>query len=324
MMIKFSASAPGSLMLFGEHAVLHGKLALCCAVDQRIQVTLTAREDQQVHLYSPTLGEHTVSLTDFSIKPPFEFILTAIDQFRSRIHQGFNLTIQAGFASTMGLGSSSAVTVATVGVLGQWLQLRQTPLELFQEAKTVVLRVQGLGSGADVAAAVFGGVVAYRAEPLEIQPIAVLPPLALVYSGAKIPTRTVVEWVAAKQELEPARYQLLYDKMDYCTRQALAALQQSDWRALGSLMNQHHALQAALGVSTPLLDEIASILCHEPDIHGAKISGSGLGDCVVGLGVMADNVFPANTLQKTAGVQPVPVKISALGYKTEILENVTV
>lgn len=318
-MNKFSASAPGSLMLFGEHAVLHGKLAICCAVDQRIQVTLTPREDKQIRIISATLGEHSLSLTQFSIRPPFEFILTAIDQLRSRIQQGFDLTIHASFAATMGLGSSSAVTVATVGVLRQWLELPTNARELFQEAKTVVLRVQGLGSGADVAAAVFGGVVAYRAEPLEIQPIAVIPDLALVYSGAKVPTRTVVEWVATKQELEPQRYQLLYDKIDHCTRQALQALQQSDWRTLGSLMNQHHALQAALGVSTPLLDEIASILCHELDIYGAKISGSGLGDCIVGLGIIADNIFPANTSQKTAGVRQIPVKVSPKGYKVETL-----
>lgn len=155
-MLIFSCSAPGSLMLFGEHAVLHGKLALCCAVDQRIRVELTPRSDQQIYLSSP-LGQLVVNLRDFTVQAPFEFVLTALDRYRNLLPQGFDLTVKADFSATMGLGSSSAVTVATVGTLSQWLGWSYSPEQLFQESKAVVLQVQGVGSGADVAAAVLGG-----------------------------------------------------------------------------------------------------------------------------------------------------------------------
>lgn len=304
-------------MLFGEHAVLHGKQALCCAVDQRIRVTLTPRADREIHLASSTLGVCKIDLDSFTIQSPFEFVLTAIDRYRDQIARGFDLAINAEFAATMGLGSSSAVTVATLGTLTQWLGVSLPSTELFNEAKAVILRVQGMGSGADVAAAVFGGIVAYRIQPLEIKSFAMTPDLVLVYSGAKMSTRAVIQIVAEKQQAEPTRYQQLYDEIDACARQAVAALQAQDWPMLGDLMNQHHALQAALGVSTPLLDRLTADLRRQNHIFGAKISGSGLGDCVVGLGAAAENLFPLNTEQQRAGVQQIPVKISTEGFRYE-------
>jgi mevalonate kinase len=313
----FSSSAPGSLMLFGEHAVLHGKQALCCAINQRIRVTLTPRQDQQIHLASATLGNKVFTLNSLSILPPFEFVLTAIDRYREQISQGFNLTIAAEFSATMGLGSSSAVTVAVLGTLTRWLGKTLSAAELFHEAKAVILRVQGAGSGADVAAAVFGGIVCYRAEPVAIQSLALTPDLVLVYSGAKMPTRQVIQIVAAKQRAEPERYQMLYEQIDACVGEAVIALQHQDWCLLGKLMTQHHALQEALGVSTDLLNALAGDLCRQPGIWGAKISGSGLGDCVVGLGLAPENLFPLNEQQRNVGVKQIPVQISTAGYRVE-------
>lgn len=313
----FSGSAPGSLMLFGEHAVLHGKQALCCAVDQRICVTVTPRQDQEIHLSSPRLGMDVIDLNAFAIRAPFTFVLTAIDQYRPQIQRGFDLTVNADFCATMGLGSSSAVTVATVGTLAQWLGRALSPQELFNESKAVVLRVQGVASGADVAAAVLGGVVAYRAQPLEMKSFEMTPDLVLVYSGKKVPTQAVIQIVSEKQKAEPTRYHELYNKIEACVEQAILALQEKNWKAVGELMNQHQLLQTALGVSTPLLDELVSDLCRQPQIYGAKISGSGLGDCVVGLGLAAHPLFPLTEQQQRVGVTEVPVKISAIGYQNE-------
>ncbi len=311
--MRFSGSAPGSLMMFGEHAVLHGKLALCCAVDQRIRVELAPRSDSQIHLHSP-LGQRVFNIKDFTIQPPFEFVLTALDHYRNHFQQGFDLTVKAEFSSTMGLGSSSAVTVATLGALSQWLGLPYSSQELFQEAKTVVLQVQGVGSGADVAAAVFGGIVAYRADPLQIKPLNIRPELSLVYSGAKMPTKQVIAIVAKQQRLKPVWYQRIYEEMEQCTQQAVLALEKQEWQTLGQLMNQHHGLQANLGVSTPLLEELVSQLRQQPQIHGAKISGSGLGDCIIGLGTISEDLFPISMEQQTIGVKQIPVKISQQGY----------
>ena len=59
----FEASAPGSLMLMGEYAVLKGAAALCAAIDKRIYVKLTPRNDQKIMIHS-ALGEFSCDLAD--------------------------------------------------------------------------------------------------------------------------------------------------------------------------------------------------------------------------------------------------------------------
>ena len=49
------ASAPGSIMITGEHAVVYGHKAIVAAVEQRISVTLTPRQDDQVRITSESL-----------------------------------------------------------------------------------------------------------------------------------------------------------------------------------------------------------------------------------------------------------------------------
>ena len=53
-----------------------------------------------------------------------------------------------------------------------------------------------------------------------------------------------------------------------------------------------------LGLSTPELDEIIATLEVDVGVRGAKISGSGRGDCVVGLGrvIQADVGYEAYAL----------------------------
>ena len=48
-------------------------------------------------------------------------------------------------------------------------------------------------------------------------------------------------------------------------------------------MNIQQSLMNALGVGTPQLNHIINSLHKDPYIYGAKISGAGLGDCVIGL-----------------------------------------
>ncbi len=182
----YSCSAPGTLMLFGEHAVLRGKQAICCAVDQRVWVELTPRTDDVIHLVS-ALGEKYINLSDFSVVAPFEFVITSIAHFLPEIKSGFDLKITADFSATVGLGSSAAVTAATIGVLSIWLKKPIIRLKMFKIAKEVILKVQGTGSGADAAATIFGGVVSYQLQPLQIQAFPISFPIRLIYSGAKTP-----------------------------------------------------------------------------------------------------------------------------------------
>ena len=192
--------------------------------------------------------------------------------------------MESSFSHTIGFGSSAAITVATHAALRAWLGHADDRKELFIAARHTIRDVQGVGSGADAAASVFGGVVGYRAEPLEIEPLAVSHPITAVYSGSKMPTVEVIARVEASRREQPVLFDALFALAEQTTDEGLVALRAGDWKRFGAAMNVGQGLMDAMGVNNEALARIVFALRRDAGIVGAKISGSGLGDCAVGMG----------------------------------------
>lgn len=313
-----TASAPGTLMLIGEHAILHGQPCIACAVEQRIHVSLSALH-QPVLQVDSALAQYEQPLTELSDHPELTFVLAAVRSCLPDLQQvaaggqGLHVKIESEFSHQVGLGSSSAICVAMTAALRTWLGKpaalddlsRQT---IFEEARTVMLAVQGRGSGFDIAAATYGALIVYQLAPLQIQPLPVVPKIGLFYSGYKTPTPVVLEQVAKAAAADPERYQTIYQQMGECVRRAIPCAAAEDWRAFGGLMNDYQQLLVALGVSDDTLDTLIRRL-REQGVLGAKISGSGLGDCVLSLG-------PAEGLD--IGYPAIPVTVSPQGVDVRV------
>jgi mevalonate kinase len=275
--LHYSASSPGSLMLFGEHAVLRGKLALTAAINRRIHVTIIPRNDDVISI-SSALGTHTTTMSIQDAHPQFRFVIETL-KAASPLPSGCDITIDSEFSHLFGFGSSAAVTVAMQGALNLWMKSGLTKEQIFHKALSVVRAVQGVASGADVAASLFGSCIAYRMCPLSIEPLGWSLPLTAVYSGSKMPTVQVIEYVNTKAAQNPLLYEQLFALMDSVSCEA-----KNHPERLGPLFCLQQGLMEALGVSNNTLSAIAYMLREKPGISGSKISGSGLGDCVIGLG----------------------------------------
>lgn len=281
------ASAPGSLMLLGEHAVLHGRRSMVCAIDRRITVSLTPRADRQI-LIDSALGRYSSTIDELADHSDFRFVLDVVRGWCDFLARGFDLKIESEFSADIGFGSSSAVTVATHAALMQLAGERFCKKTLFRKAVQTVRSVQGRGSGADVAAAVYGGVVAYRAEPLEITPIPVSHPLTASYCGYKRKTAEVIEVIEEARAADVENcFERIFDSMDQSVAEAIPKLEAQDWTSFGHILNLNQALMESIGLNTPELGEIVGALQSDANVSGAKISGSGLGDCAIGWGAAA-------------------------------------
>jgi mevalonate kinase len=265
------ASAPGSLMLLGEHAVLHGRRALVCAIDRRITVSAFQTLEKSVKIFSD-LGTYEAPLGALKDHPDFRFVLDAVRQYP--LQRGIELRIESEFSSDVGFGSSAAVTAAAHVVL---MGTATDRMELFKRSLETVRRVQGRGSGADVAASVFGGVMAYRAEPLEIHPIPETFPLTAVYSGSKMKTAEVITLVEMARALDPEKVEHIFDEMDRSVGEVMAS-----FTNLGKMLCKNQKLMEELGLCNAALGKIINAFRRVK--IPAKISGSGLGDCAIGLG----------------------------------------
>ncbi len=285
-----SASAPGSIMLLGEHAVLHGYGAVVAAVDRRMSVNVSPQQNRTVMIKS-ALGEYQTSLDDIKIEKPFRFVLEAIKLLQEKIPSGFVLDIQSEFSDKVGLGSSAAVTAATLAVLHQWAFDSIDRKNIYKEGMQVIQRVQGVGSGSDIAASVYGGIVHYHPILEKIEQLKYLPEICLIYSGYKTPTTEVIKIVDKKASQNPKKFQKLYAQIGGCVREGVEAIQMKDWKLLGKIFNEHQGLQGQLGVNDGNMQKIIDKLLKIKSVQGAKISGSGLGDCVVALGHVPDDIF---------------------------------
>jgi mevalonate kinase len=282
--LTIDTSAPGKLILLGEHAVLYGQPAVVCAVNQSIHVSLTPRQDQVITIQS-ALGHHQTTIEQLTIEKPFQFILAALLYYQNELSQGFDLTVTSEFSDQVGFGSSAAVTVATLKAVRQWLGLSIDQPTFFTIAKQIVQQVQGgVGSGLDLAAALCGGTVYFDPTTQQMIPLPHNPPLTVIYSGYKTPTTEVIRLVTERFSQDKVTFQTLCQQMGDLSRQAKGAIEQADWITLGSLLNAGQRIMDQFRVNDPTLQKIVDELIQTPGIYGAKISGSGLGDCVVGIG----------------------------------------
>lgn len=294
----FRSRAPANLMLMGEHAVVHGYPALACAIEQWIQIEWKVLpESEQVIIHSE-LANHTTDWRNWQVHPKLQFVQAALQAFRAPLQQqklGVCLTIRSEFSSTLGFGSSAAVLAATLGgahhLVSQLCASSSsqpinfsTKLSLFQTGLKIIHQIQKRGSGTDLAASLFGGLIYFEPSKPQITPLPLTHPLplTLVYCGYKTPTAEVLQKVAEQWQAEPKLLQQLYQLMGDTTQAAYHAWQEQALDRFYPLVNRYQGLMDALGVNDTTLSQLIYQLRKE--LPASKISGSGLGDCVLGLG----------------------------------------
>jgi mevalonate kinase len=318
-----TASAPGKLMLFGEHAVVHGFPCIVTAVDQRLYVTVKKNGVDMFHLEAPDLGlsAYTKRIEDLGRKDlpkAVRFVEMLYKRFLENHPQdrGIVVTTKSDFLSTFGFGSSSAVTVAFAKALTKLYGVELSKKELFDLCYRVVIDVQGVGSGFDLAAAIWGGTLYYvsPAKVVEKMKIDDLP-LIVGYTGIKADTPTIVRIVGGK--LERNRYEImkLFEDVEEVVEEAKKSINKQDWKKVGRLMNRNQAMLQKLEVSSEELDRLNRVVV-EGGALGAKLSGAGGGDCMVAVVEKNDRVEVENSIDK-AGGEVMKVKLNASGVRIE-------
>jgi mevalonate kinase len=286
--MPITVSAPGKLMLFGEHAVVQQHACLVTAVDLRVQVTLEKTDQATISIASPHLRELGLSFSlpvadlfnDELIHPQVKFIIASIRKVFSRYNLQQGLIIRTdGPINSFGLGSSSAVTVATIFGLIHLFEITINMNQVFDLAYSAVLEVQKVGSGFDVACALHGGTLYYqptqKIETLKVERL----PIVIGYSGEKVSTTNLVEEVEKLRYQYPEIIELIFKAMGSIANTARSAILQNNWQTSGHLANINQGLLESLGVSSPNLDQPIQA-ARQAGALGAKLSGAGGGDCM--------------------------------------------
>jgi len=324
-MNEITVSAPGKLMLLGEHAVVYNRPCLVTAVDQRMRATVEFLENSgEFQLEAPDVNvtNYKKSLSNLGvgdIPKGAQFVEIAVRNMAEKypLSSGLKVTTTSEFSSLFGFGSSSASTVCVIKALSILLGLNLSKKEIFDLSYKTVLDIQKKGSGFDVAAAVFGGTLYFVTGGRAIEPLPVFSlPLIVGYSGVKADTVTLINKVKESFVGREIILDEIYNGIKNLVEEAKIAVLKSDWQKLGDLMNQNQKYLADdLGVSIPKLDDMinASLLAGA---YGAKLSGAGGGDCMIAITPKeTQELVKAGIIQ--AGGEVIHVKNNAEGVRVE-------
>lgn len=296
-------SAPGSIMITGEHAVVYGHPALVAAIKQRITLTFEERQDRLIEVHSDICPTISVVLDKAQPEGPLRYVFGAVALYQQSLKHGLTIHISSDIDPTLGLGSSAAVTIAMLGGLRLITQKSghfssSDYDEIHRQALGLVRQIQGRGSGADLAASLYGGMIAYQlpeglvtsSRDKSSQDFAMIeqmpkpPEMSLRYCGYKTPTGTVLAQIAERMNGKEEDFSKLYERMGETASATIKAAKTQNWPDFATKINEYQSLMEELGVSDATLDELIKQARQSAGITAAKISGSGLGDCIVAFG----------------------------------------
>lgn len=274
-------------MIMGEHAVVYGHPCIVTAVDQRVRVSVGPNGEGEVHIKSPNVGldEYKKSL-DMLGQGDVPKSMTFVEHLIKRLYKkyqlssGITVTTESDFSTQFGFGSSAAVAVALAQALSGYFKLEMNKQEIFEQAYGAVLDVQGVGSGFDVAASVYGGTMYYVTPGKVMEQIAEGElPMVVGYTGIKADTPTIVRQVAELRRQEKWVDAVMGD-IDDLVERAKEAIQSKNNELVGQLMNKNQELLESLNVSSIELDNLIKGV-RKVGAWGAKLSGAGGGDCMI-------------------------------------------
>ena len=355
------ARAPGKLYIAGEYAVVEpGHRAVLVAVDRFITVRITPCSPAGGYAGTISSRLYANGSRPWRHRPQDgqaeavggedDYIISAIRVVEALVTQGggrprsFDLSVSSELEEDdgrkLGLGSSSAVTVATVRAVATFYGMAADDLTVYKLAMLASDTVQPIGSGGDIAASAVTGWVAYTSpdrswlrrarqrarvggsvsDLVEADwpglSVRRLPPPSLRlqagWTGAPASTPALVADVQAGSHGANDYAVFLRDSQD-CLARLITAIEDDDTAQIMRQIARNRALLAGLSrisgrtIETAELARLVEIALE----HGAaaKSSGAGGGDCGIALCTPATDLVALRAAWETARILPLDLAI---------------
>jgi mevalonate kinase len=291
------ATAPGKLILCGEHAVVYGAPALLTAVDRTAHAVLEPTDDGCFRFTAPALESAqrytAVELTDlvdtlddryaaFSrgerpitkvLADPLQLVAYAFGRYLAHPDaqrpNGAGLTLTVDIPLGAGMGSSAAVVLCVLRAAAAICGVEPSAADLFALAVACERLRHGRPSGADPYCCLHGGLIRFQRDTaaVHLDPVPLV--CSLVHSGQ--PQVSTGECVAlVRQKVRDPGIWAEFTAVADAVQQALVA---GDCDRLQTAVAHNHRLLLRLGVvPAPVAAFVAAV---EAAGGAAKISGAG-------------------------------------------------
>jgi mevalonate kinase len=278
------ASAPGKVILFGEHAVVYGQPAIAAPVTQvRATATIESSPAGSGLTIVASDIEKRIALADAPHDEPLSVASRLTLSHLSAPEPDATLTIRSSIPIASGLGSGAAVSTALVRAMASYLGHPLQPHEI----SSLVLEVErihhGTPSGIDNTVIAFEDVVFFvREQPITRLSVGEPFTLLVADTGKPSPTGKIVGRVRRAWKRDQPHYDALFDQIGDIANEARRAIESGDTDEIGLLMDDNHELLIELGVSSPKLNDLVET-ARLAGAMGAKLSGAGVGGNMIAL-----------------------------------------
>jgi mevalonate kinase len=313
-MPAYSATAPGKIILFGEHAVVYGRPAIAVPVTQVRAKAIAMAEPRaphgQVRIIAPNVGLDT-TLEQLPADHPLSMVIhKAADAMQVSHIPACSITITSTIPIAGGMGSGAAVSVATLRALSALLG---RPLENEQISQLVYqaeLIYHGTPSGIDNTVITFARPVYFiRGQSVDILPVRKPFTLIIGDTGLKSPTSVAVGDVRQAWENSRQQFEQLFDAVGAIADSGRKAIEAGAVEALGPLMDENHVLLQQMSVSCPELDSLVKA-ARSAGALGAKLSGAGRGGSMIALVATEAREQVKAALQRAGAVGTIVTEIA--------------
>lgn len=338
---RTKARAPGVVKLFGEHAVVYGRLAIAAAISLFASAQIEDGEGSGLTIELPNFGARyefskerlTVLYASYKNRTDIKDYITKNSDIKSEVLPyatiaskaiceyntnliGKKVTLSSEITAQRGLASSgSCCTALTVAILrSSNIKLSDDEaIELAREGEKIVHKNEGAGK-IDVPASYYGGYSSYSGSSgAKKEEVSTDLSLLLIDTGPKISTAETVGKVAERFKSNKEGTEAIFDRINLCAMGGISALKAGNINKVGSHMTEIHKLLAELGVSTEGLDTAVSTAITA-GAYGAKLSGGGGGGLAVAIAPKEKLEYLVNSIA-SAGFTASVTQISQLGAK---------
>jgi mevalonate kinase len=283
-------SAPGKVILAGEHSVVHGTAAIAASLGLRCSVE--AEE-----------GDVGIAIEAVDIDETFHYSIEDLKQLsnNSTVHERLDsialsglkaltkesprlqLKISSQIPISAGLGSSAAVAVATVAAVWDLYGYPMSLPKISQIAYESEKITHGTPSGIDNSIATYGGILMFKQGEITTSGLKQNIPLLIGNTLVHRDTKKIVSKVSSLKNSYPSLVEPIIASMD------------------------------ALGVNHPALSKLIWT-ARDAGALGAKLTGAGGGGCMIAL-ASSTKALHVIAQQLQRDFQIIPTELSPVGVR---------
>lgn len=312
-MPAISASVPGKVILFGEHAVVYGRPAIAVPVTQvKAKAIVTANprgEPGEVRIQAADI-ELASTLAELDPAHPLAVAIQgAAAALKVKHIPACTIKITSTIPVAAGLGSGAAVSVAILRALSAFLGHPLPDEKVSALAFEVEKIYHGTPSGIDNTVVTYARPVYFvKGKPIEILKVRRAFTIVIGDTGIASPTATAVGDVRKAWQADKTHYEAFFDSIGAMAQSARLALESGGVELLGPLMDANHGVLRKVGVSCAELDELVTA-ARRAGAWGAKLCGGGRGGNMIALVSPSGADKVAKALQSAGAVRTITTEV---------------